>query len=437
LAAVLGRRRSAGGGAAAHAMTPMHGRAWVGGGLVVAATTFNMVLCFINTHALAISATHVMASEIIIIGLAAILSYRVITPHSCILVILFSAYFCTIWLVTGTVNAKVIRDLLIPLVFVLCGAACAKPSDADRLIYVLILAVLAVALVEWFWLDRFLKVFNILGYFVAKGRTDDSQTWMQIDVALNGMRLEAEGRTLFPALGIHRVSSIFLEPVSTGNFAAVAFAWLLIRFKIAPLKNLVFMAVAATVFILADNRFAAVTCLILVIARMMPPLPATLLWLLPFLSVAGVINFADTFPRQEIDQSFQGRLVGSGQLIASFDVDDWFGFSQRLFKWMVDVDSGYAYAIYAVGLPGLILLWTAFCFARDRTVDGARYRTLLALYLSLGFFVSQSAFSIKTAALAWFLLGASQNGIAMMRVARSVAGLPVARPQPYSAGLRP
>jgi putative polymerase len=415
-------------------MTPIHGRAWVGGGLVVAATTFNMVLCFINTHAPVISATHVMAGEIIIIGLAATLSYRVITPQSVILVILFLAYFCTIWLVTGTVNAKVVRDLLIPLVFVLCGASCAKASDADRLVYVLILAVLAVALVEWFWLDQFLKVFNILGYFLAKGRIDDSQVWMEIAVALNGMRLEGEGRTLFPVLGIHRVSSVFLEPVSAGNFAAVAFAWLLIRFKIAPLKNLVFMAVVAAVFVLADNRFAAVTCLILVIARMMPLLPAALLWPLPFVSVAGVISLAAMFPLQEVDQSFRGRLVGSGRLIASFDVDDWFGISRRLFKPMLDVDSGYAYAIYAVGLPGLVLLWTAFSFARDHTVEGARYRMLLALYLSLGFFVSQSAFSIKTAALAWFLLGASQNGEAMVRVARSVPGLPVARPQPHSAG---
>jgi putative polymerase len=418
-------------------MTPIHGRAWVGSGLVVAATTFNMVLCFINTHALAINVAHVMASEIIIIGLAATLSYRVITPQAFTLAISFLTYFCTIWLVTGTVHAKVVRDLLTPIVFLLCGLACAKPNDADRLVYFLVLAVFAVTVVEWYWLDRFLKVFNILGYYLAKGRIDDSETWMEIDLSLNGMRPEGEGRTLFPVLGVHRVSSIFLEPVSTGNFAAVAFAWLLARFKISPGRNLALMALVAAVFILADNRFAAVTCLILVIARMMPLLPAMLLWLLPFASVAGVISLAPMFPLQEVDQSFRGRLVGSGRLIASFDIDDWFGIGQRLFESMLDVDSGYAYAIYAVGLPGLVLLWTAFSFARDHTVDGARYRMLLAFYISLALFVSQSAFSIKTAALAWFLLGASQNREGVVRAAWPVAGLPVTTPQLHSAGSPP
>jgi putative polymerase len=175
------------------------------------------------------------------------------------------------------------------------------------------------------------------------------------------------------------------------------------------------------VFVLADHRFAAVTCLILLIARMMPVPPATLLWLLPGVSVAGVISFAAMFPLQEIDQSFRGRLVGSGRLIASFGVDEWFGIGQSLSESMLNnADSGYAYAIYAVGLLGLVLLWTLFSFARDHTVDGARYRMLLALYISLDFFVSQAAFSIKTAALAWFLLGASQNREAVARTVQPV-----------------
>jgi putative polymerase len=189
----------------------------------------------------------------------------------------------------------------------------------------------------------------------------------------------------------------------------------------------VFSALIATAFILADDRLAAVTCLVLLMARMMPPPPATALWLLPFVVVAALILGAAMFPAQEVDQSIYGRLVGAGRLIASFDVEDWLGIGDRPFAAMLDVDSGYAYAIYAVGLPGLIILWTAFSFARDYTVEGARYRMLLTLYISIGFCVSQSAFSIKTAALAWFLLGATQVGEANLQRTQFGIPLPLAR----------
>jgi putative polymerase len=245
---------------------------------------------------------------------------------------------------------------------------------------------------------------------------------MDIELAMNGMRPEGEGRTLFPILGLHRVASIFLEPVSAGYFSVVAFAWLLVRFRIAPLNNLIFMVLAAAIIILADSRLAAVACLVLVIARMLPPLPAMLLWVLPFASIAGLIRYAAMFPFQGLDQTFHGRVVWSGRLIAGFDIEEWSGIGHGFAQSALDnLDSGYAYAIYAVGLPGLLLLWTAFSFARDHTLDGARYRVLLALYVSLALFVGEAAFSIKTAALAWFLLGASQNQDAMKSVALGIS----------------
>ena len=50
---------------------------------------------------------------------------------------------------------------------------------------------------------------------------------------ISGMRYE--GRTLLPFLGEHRVSSIFLEPVSVGNFGAICFAWVTLRHWRRPL----------------------------------------------------------------------------------------------------------------------------------------------------------------------------------------------------------
>jgi len=412
-------------------ITLINRRAWIGSGLVLAAATFNTGLCFVNTHVLPISVTHVIACEVAIISLAAAVSYRVITAETSILVSVVAAYFCLIWLVSGKVNAKIARDLLIPFVFLSCGAACAGPRAADRLVYYLILTVFSAAIFEWFWLDRFLEVFDIFNYYVAKGRIDDSQRWMDdIDLAMNGMRLEDEGRTLFPVLGLHRVSSVFLEPISAGYFAVIVFAWLLVRFRIAPLRNLAFITLAAAIIIMTDSRFAAVACLVLVIAWMLPLLPKVLLWLLPFALILGLIGYAAMSPIQGLDQSFNGRVVWSGRLIAGFDIDQWFGIDHGLAQATLEnLDSGYAYAIYAVGLPGLVVLWTAFCFARDQALDGARYRVLLALYFSFALIVGEAAFSIKTAALAWFLLGASQNSGAVLCAARRPS---VSRLQPSS-----
>jgi putative polymerase len=397
-------------------IAPINRRAWTGSGLVVAAATFNMALCFVNTHLLAINETHVIAAEVIIIGLAAALSYRLVTLQASVFAAVLLAYFCTLWLVNGAVHPKVVRDFLIPLVFTLCGAAWANSRAADRLIYALILLVLSVALFEWFWLDQFLRVFDVIGYFLAKGGADASEVWSGTNLAVNGVRPDDQGRTLFPVLGLHRVSSIFLKPTSIGTFSAIAFAWLLVRFRVAPLKNLIFLALVAVVIVMGDSRFAAAACLVLIIARLLPLLPRTLVWLLPFVFVAGLVGFAAMLSFQESDLGFQGRLVWSGRTIDGLDVGEWFGMGHR---WgestLFNIDSGYAYAIYALGLPGLVLLWAAFSLVPDYTVDGARYRQLLALYLLLELCIGEGVFSIKTAALAWFLLGAVRNRETVVR----------------------
>ncbi len=387
-------------------------RAWAAGGLVIAAATFNMGLCFLNTYGLQISKTNVITSEVVIYIVAALMIFRTISLAACVFAAVFLAYIAAIWLVSGSVESKVVRDLfIIPFLFILCGTASAGPREADRLVYLLILLVFAVAIWEWFWLDQFLKSFDIIKYYIARGSITKSQIFSNIDVALNGVRSNAEGRSLFPALGPHRVSSIFLEPTSVGYFSVITFSWLLVRFWGAPLKNLTYMALVFVLITFSDSRAGATMCIALVIVRMLPPTPAVILWLLPFGVLAGIAGLGAQSPHlHAAGLTFSQRLAWSGQLVAGFDFSQWFGIGQRTEKGWVDTDdSGFAYLIYAIGIVGMVFLWTAFCFARDRTLDAGRYRTLLGIYLALTLSVSPGVFSIKTAALAWFLLGAAQN----------------------------
>ncbi|MBL6430821.1 MAG: hypothetical protein HPM95_04940 [Alphaproteobacteria bacterium] len=87
-------------------------------------------------------------------------------------------------------------------------------------------------------------------------------------------------------------------------------------------------------------------------------------------------------------------------------------------------DSGYAYTLHQFGLIGVVAMWTAFVFVPVRSSDAWRFRALVVTYISLLMVVSTSLYSIKTAALLWLCVGATDvwRGFA--------ADTPAASPEP-------
>jgi putative polymerase len=69
-------------------------------------------------------------------------------------------------------------------------------------------------------------------------------------------------------------------------------------------------------------------------------------------------------------------------------------------------DSGYTYAVGIIGITGFSVLWLTFLTIKAPGPQFFLFRTLSAFYLALILCVSYSPFTIKTAALLWFLLGA-------------------------------
>ena len=61
----------------------------------------------------------------------------------------------------------------------------------------------------------------------------------------------------------------------------------------------------------------------------------------------------------------------------------------------------------ANGLIGVVAMWTAFVFVPVRSSDAWRFRALVVTYISLLMVVSNSLYSIKTAALLWLCVGAT------------------------------
>jgi putative polymerase len=369
--------------------------------IVLAATTFNFVLCFVNTSLLHVSSAGVVLCEIALVGMALL----AIIDRSKLVVALLAGcvlYWVFIATVQGAFDPKPLRDMVIPLVFYAAGRALGTPRDADRLVAAAVAVVLAVGVFEFLFLPLYIHYFDVLGYYVSRGTVSASQAEVASDrLFVSGMRYE--GRTLLPFLGEHRASSVFLEPVSVGNFGAIAWAWVLLRNWGRPLATALKLTPILAIFVLADARFGLMISLATTVAYVgARHVRWPVLLLAPFLVIVALALVGYAYPDLPWDNTLRGRLLLSGQFLQKLTIPDVFALV-RVGGFLSD--SGYAYTLTQIGLVGFALLWSAFVLAPCHSLAAWRYRLFAALYVVALLTISDSIYSIKTAALLWFLLG--------------------------------
>jgi putative polymerase len=385
--------------------------------VVFAAALANFGLCFIDTNVFRVNPTVVILSEIVLIAIAlSLIWYRGTVLYVFLLVL--SVYFFSVMLVRSDFDPKIIRDLLIPFVFFLLGNHLGSVRSCDRLVAFLILLALGTALFEWLALDTYLRFFDVIRYYVARG----TESHLEADSALlirgadtaaglyvNGTRFEE--RTLLPFLGSHRVSGIFLEPVSVGNFGAIAFAWVLLRDR-GRVWPLVAKSLAiATILVLADARFGFYLCIFtLVLYLAAPMIRPTMLLFGPFLVMIGLVAYAGVHGQGAPSNELAGRLMHAADSLVELDSWQVFGLSiSDVFIGGYTGDSGYGYMLVKVGLVGLTAIWTLFIYAPVFDRDAWRFKVFIAFYAVSLLSISASLFTIKTAALLWFLYGTLNN----------------------------
>jgi putative polymerase len=377
---------------------------------VIAAVTINFLLCLLNTRFLEIRPLHVMAGEVAIIAAALYLGRAALDEKTLVGMTLLFGYLVALWLLTQQPDPKIWRDLLIPFAFFALGAALARPEDGDRLVLILILVVLAVALVEFLATESFLQWFDIRAYYLARGTLSEADVEAyDSSLFISGLRPSGHGwRSLLPFLGDQRVSSVFLEPVSHGNFAAIAAAWLACRFHVDPRRHVVLILLCVMLMVLADARFAAVSLLLVLLSLATRAAESRLFTLLyPLLAIAVLIAVALLFVGLDPENDFLGRLYMSGDIVSSLGLAQVLGLERSTFP---TADSGYAYLITNAGIGGAMLAWCLFAFMKTPNRTAARVRGVVALFAALSLCVSgNSLFSIKVAGLLWFLYGAAQN----------------------------
>jgi len=378
--------------------------------IVLIAMTFNMALCLANTRTGGIGNSYVIAGEILVLCAVFAVAYRSISHLGLFLLSVSVLYLSSLAIVRtlaygGPVQVKPIRDLIIPIAFFMLGARAGSVRLADMLARVTAAIVIAVGLWELSFPDQFTKVFDVAKFYVNRGAMVTDQAQLASNLFISGMRPEElGGRNLLPFLGAHRVSSIFLEPITAGNFGVVIVMWALVRSCATRRLFWGLLMAGVTVIVLADSRFGVVFCATaLVIALMPTSLSTPLVIVLPAFTLTGIFLAQDHFSMSHAPgNGFASRLVLSADFLERLTVANVFGLQAPDFT---AYDSGYAYLFSGVGIIGVLGFWLVLWSLPSRSRSFNVFRSQVAAYYAVLLCVSNSAFTIKLASLLWFLAG--------------------------------
>ncbi|MFA4995214.1 MAG: hypothetical protein WC521_07935 [Bdellovibrionales bacterium] len=374
--------------------------------LLLGFTGYQLFLCFLNTRGFSISDNILTAAEIFLLALTAWRVFPTCKTTEFISVAFLMVYFLLLCAVRGAIDLEAPRNILIIFFAYALGRASPNKEVANKIVWIVSVIVLFFAAFEYFFPDIYLSNFNILQYHISRGMTPETaKHWMQQDFSVNGLR--QSGRNLLPFLGYQRVSSVFLEPVSMGNYAIILTAWALSFDKKDKRTTLYHLVVALILIVASDSRFASTLFLFLVLLRFIPMARGRgVVMLLPLIAIGGLVVFTLLGLGNPSDDTLTGRLARSG--IATLNM----AFAQFLGLGIPDAlgDMGVAYTLEHFGVFLCIVLWAVFALPNIKDIYASRYRMLIAVYCLAILMVSGTSFySSKTAALAWFLYGVLVN----------------------------
>ena len=383
---------------------------WAPGLLVIGAMTFNAILAAINGNVRPLTSFHVIAAEILLVSAAMciILSrHRPEMTRWYVLIGIFCFFAILRSFATYEFEFKFLRDILIVPVFILLGMTF-DVRRLDRIVLIVTTIVLVAFIFEVISTSAYADFFKIQTYYINTRGFEADEFWNKEATELF-LSVGRPDERLFSFINLHRLSSVFLEPVSLGNYGIIIVIYLCARFHAISKPARRFLIVGALAAIIgSDGRLAALSSAMIIMAAFIAPrLPyrSAFLYIPAILAfTALVVYFADY--RAGTDD-FPGRIAYTVELLAKYEVSDLLGVSDRYVSQAAD--SGIAYFIGTQSLFGLALWWGFVVFGgKEETRDQIQFIHALGLYVALTLIVSFAIFSIKTASLLWFIYGVLQ-----------------------------
>jgi putative polymerase len=353
----------------------------------------------VNTRITAMHDSHVMLMEMAVIGTAFIgAADRRMGLY--LFIAIFVSYMVMLFTLRHAPDLKAVRDILIPVIFFALGSRVADIRLADRLATISAIIVLIFALFEYFFLETYLDYFNVLGFYISKGTVTLQESYGATrGLFTSGLR--PEPRTILPFLGQHRVSSVFLEPVSMGNFGVILFSWAVFRSGWWGRWFLGVVALSLVTF--ADARFGLYTCiLIMVLTPVFRFIPRPVWLVMPFLFLALIAAYGLISGTTGGPNDLTGRISVTAHILTTLPLEVILGSEATD---VFTADSGLAYTLTKFGIFGFIALWSVFVLLPFRDARAWKFHSMMIIYLLLIMVISNSFYSIKTGALMWFLTG--------------------------------
>ncbi len=399
--------------------------------IVFASMTFNMFLCFFNTHLFNVSVPLIMISEVVLISAAVCYGFYRIEKLKLFWLVILIVQILLISVLSHAkqeVLLKPLRDMMIVPVFIVLGLS-AHRLDLTKSFFFFAVVVFLVAMLEAFGADIYLSLLNIRDYYIQKGA--------MADISINDQNLFAsgerpEGRFLIDMPAIHRISSIFLEPVSLGFYAVItAMYFISMKEKISAALYIAALTLCLFLILLSDARMAMIAFVVLLSMRHIFSIVDHRFSVLVLPALLIVSFLIDTFSL--LDKTGEGigyRIFVTIRLLSEADIATAMGLSN--FTALKVVDSGLGTILENQGILGILIYWLSpLLFMKKNSPEVRVYTYGVAIYTAFGLLVSPAIFSIKTASLLWFqygyLIGRDVKGESQTQISEKAFPLSLAK----------
>ncbi len=371
--------------------------------LVVVAVSYNLPLSIINAHLFTVSRSALIGVEALLMGASLLLilsNWRAEFTRWTLMNGCFLFLALILAQLRQSFDPKSFRDTLQFAVFIMLGMVLPY-GDTRRLFVGIHIAILVIMLIELTFPDQYGAFVDTRDYFItSRGFTPEQLGDSELFGALHG-----GDRYIFPFLGWNRASSIFLEPLSLGNYASFTAVLLVLFWRDWSPKWRAFMVISSfVIFVGSDGRFGGVSAaLIVLLAPLLARLPTMMALAYLPLGILTARVLSRVLAWDPLQDTFTGRMARGMKGLFKLETTDLLGYA---IPTPAMADSGIAYLVVGQSLIGVIML-QLFLYVQPglHRRDQRLVINATGLTFALSILVSISMLSIKTAAFYWLLIG--------------------------------